>query len=266
MKERYKYNNNLKSAKVCPPRKPRALGSPEEQRRLQVRPLCLSRGCTGIYGAPTVCRGLGGRGGSCVPSLCSQPPCPAPEPPLCGCGERQRSAVGRRCLSAAGSNPGLRPCRLAEAAAGLRGSILSFRGASASEDCIRATCVHLQRERQTETQRDGERQRHTHTEAGSILPAPELPPSEGPILGSTPEALGLRVFFHKQAAASLSGGLWWPCLEVGPQVPHGCSEVLEGTKKRNSYLFPPVDISMSLFKMHTFGYIKPNYRKLPSFS
>lgn len=212
-------------------------------------------------------RGWAGVVGRVHRAACSQPPCPASKPPLCGCGERHHSAVGRHCLSPAGSNPGLRPCRLAEAGVGLKGSILSSRGASASEDCNRATCIHLQRERQTETQRDGERQRHTHTHRqGAFSTAAELPPGEGPILGRTPEALGLRVFFHKQAAASLSGGLWWPCLEVGPQVPHGCSEVLEGTKKRNSYLFPPVDISMSLFKMHTFGYIKPNYGKLPSFS
>lgn len=108
-------------------------------------------------------RGWAGVVGRVHRAACSQPPCPASKPPLCGCGERHHSAVGRHCLSPAGSNPGLRPCRLAEAGAGLKGSILSSRGASASEDCNRATCIHLQRERQTETQRDGERQRHTHT-------------------------------------------------------------------------------------------------------
>ena len=200
--------------------KPRALGSPEEQSRLQVRALCLSRGCTGIYGAPTVCRGLGGRGGSCVPSLCSQPPCPAPEPPLCGCGERQRSAVGRRCLSAVGSNPGLRPCRLAEAAAGLRGSILSFRGASASEDCNRATCVHLQRERQTETQRDGERQRHTHTQRqGAFYLQQSFLPVKAQFL-----AAHLRLWdcefssTNKQQPLYLEG-FGGPALRLGPRSP-----------------------------------------------
>lgn len=43
MKERYKYNNNLKSAKICPPWKPRGFGNPEEQSHPQAWPLGLRR-------------------------------------------------------------------------------------------------------------------------------------------------------------------------------------------------------------------------------
>ena len=52
-------------------------------------------------------------------------------------------------------------CRLTEARAGLRGSVLPSKGASACEDCNRATCLHLRRERQRDGETDRQRCRGT---------------------------------------------------------------------------------------------------------
>ena len=162
-------------------------------------------------------------------------------------------------------------CRLTEARAGLRGSVLPSKGASACEDCNRATCLHLRRER--DRQRDGEtdRQRCRGTEHWTRQQSFLL--VEAQVL-----AEHLRLWDRKFSSTNKQRPLYLesfggPALRLGPGVPHSCSgtellrsEVLERTREHNSCLFPPVDISVSLFKMHTFGYIKPNYRKLPPFS